>query len=121
MVTAKKGFQKETGVLVMFGEGARFFTQPLTILTQRMIGLTQFFGQDLVAILKKEDELPNPVPDTVKFRNQFVESEEKKLVVDVGRDDVVFDIGNQLIDEFDMVDILLDEQLLMKIIADAVG
>ena len=33
----------------------------------------------------------------------------------------MFDIRNQLVNEFDVVDILLDEKLLMKIVANAVG
>ena len=46
---------------------------------------------------------------------------QKKFVDDVGGDDVMFDISDKGADELQMLDILLDQELVVDVIADAVG
>jgi len=46
---------------------------------------------------------------------------QKKFIDDVGNDDVMFDISYKGADELQMLDILLDQELVVDVIADAVG
>jgi hypothetical protein len=54
-------------------------------------------------------------------REILLQADEKELVVHVGGNHVVLDIGNQLIDELQVIDILLNEHFLMEVEPDPVG
>jgi len=74
-----------------------------------------------VLVLAEQNVFPQPLPDLLEGLQMLLQSQQEQLVIEVGGNDVVLDIRHQLVDELDVLDVLLDQQLLVEVVADPIG
>jgi len=120
MLPAKEAFQKKARVLIVFFEPFIFLSKAVECLIESLIQGHEIPGPVACIQMGLNDCPPRSgdLPDLIEYLLEF---KKKDPVADVGGYDVVFDIGNQGVDEGEMALILFGDELVMKAVSDPIS